>query len=333
MNSIVHKITNNLKNENVDNTAINDIIQQVKEYWQYFGTIDWDEIDYIGILKAINCAKFLKAKFNDESKYLIMRKALVYQNDGVCVFKPTSFEESSIIGEPICCFAYSQGRWDEHYIGNGEAIYYVFDAMRDNAQDFVAITVHPNGKALILDKNHNWWTPSDSIKYIQSLGNGASLITTKAGKQINNEEIKENRNMNKKQVIKINENQLKQIVTESVKKVIEEGEKVNNKPYFYKDISPYYGDSAYSPGETIRKGYGDSYSAYDDREYVSSPGGGERVRHKDIKGIEKHNERAQKAETKVEVRRSLFNAGLSKEVIEKVVNTLFTKHFNITYIP
>ena len=38
----------------------------------------------------------------------------------------------------------------------------------------------------------------------------------------NNQEIKENRNMNKKQVIRINENQLKRIVTESVKRVLKE---------------------------------------------------------------------------------------------------------------
>lgn len=38
----------------------------------------------------------------------------------------------------------------------------------------------------------------------------------------NNQEIKENRNMNKKQVIRINENQLRQIVTESVKRMLNE---------------------------------------------------------------------------------------------------------------
>lgn len=38
----------------------------------------------------------------------------------------------------------------------------------------------------------------------------------------NNEEIKENRNMNKKQVIRINESQLRQIVMESVKRVLNE---------------------------------------------------------------------------------------------------------------
>ena len=149
--------------ENVDNTAINDIVQQVRENWKYFDNVDWDNIDYCGILKAINHAKFLKAKFNDKSKYAIMKKTLVYRDDEICIFKPTNFKESSIIGEPICCFAYSQGRWDEHYNGYQEAIYYVYDVMRDGTiEDFVAITVRPSGRALVLDKEHNWWTQNDS---------------------------------------------------------------------------------------------------------------------------------------------------------------------------
>ena len=45
----------------------------------------------------------------------------------------------------------------------------------------------------------------------------------------NNQELKENRNMNKKQVIRINENQLKRIVTESVKLVLSEAYGTPNK--------------------------------------------------------------------------------------------------------
>ena len=74
MDAILSKINNNLMIENVDNTAINDIVQQVREYWKYFNNVDWDNIDYYGILKAINQAKFLKAKFNDERTYAIMKK-------------------------------------------------------------------------------------------------------------------------------------------------------------------------------------------------------------------------------------------------------------------
>jgi hypothetical protein len=40
-----------------------------------------------------------------------MQKTLVYEDNNVCIFKPTNFQESSIIGEPI----YSQDRLDEHY--------------------------------------------------------------------------------------------------------------------------------------------------------------------------------------------------------------------------
>ena len=66
MDAILSKIINNLIIENVDNTAINDIVQQVRENWKYFDNVDWDNIDYCGILKTINHAKFLKAKFNSQ---------------------------------------------------------------------------------------------------------------------------------------------------------------------------------------------------------------------------------------------------------------------------
>lgn len=60
--------------------------------------------------------------------------------------------------------------------------------MRENSvHDFVAITVRPNGRALVLDKNHKWWPPADSIRYIQGLGEGASTIVTKEGKSIKTE--------------------------------------------------------------------------------------------------------------------------------------------------
>ena len=73
-------------------------------------------------------------------------------------------------------------KWDEHYNGYQEAIYYVYDVMRDGTiEDFVAITVRPSGSALVLDKEHNWWTQNDSIRYINGLGNGAMVITTKEG--------------------------------------------------------------------------------------------------------------------------------------------------------
>ena len=59
-----------------------------------------------------------------------MSKTLIHEDDCICIFKPTSFQESEIIGKEICCFAFSQGRCAEHYIENHESIYYVYDVMR-----------------------------------------------------------------------------------------------------------------------------------------------------------------------------------------------------------
>ena len=174
--------------EGLEPIRIYNIISQYIALKPFCRALDVINGDYIEFIKAIKIATFLKAKFNNENAISVMQKTLVYEDNNVCIFKPTNFQESSIIGEPICCFAYSQGRWDEHYNAYEEAIHYVFDVMRENSiHDFVAITVRPNGRALVLDKNHNWWSPADSIRYIQGLGEGASTIVTKEGKSIKTE--------------------------------------------------------------------------------------------------------------------------------------------------
>lgn len=224
MDDKLSKIVNNLQKEGVDDSAINDVVQKVKEYWSYIGNIDWNTIDYCNTLKVINCAKFLKAKFNDETKFAIMNKTLVFRDEEICIFKPTNFNESRIIGEPICCFAYSQERWNEHYEFDQEAIYYVYDVMRYGTdEDFVAITVRPNGSALVLDKKHNWWSRHDSTRFIQGLGGGAAVITTKEGKAIKSENKECNiyKHMNKR-TIRLTESDLHRIVKESVNKILKE---------------------------------------------------------------------------------------------------------------
>lgn len=219
--------------EGLEPIRIYNIISQYIVLKPFCRALDIINGDYIEFIKAIKIATFLKAKFNNENAISVMQKTLVYEDNNVCIFKPTNFQESSIIGEPICCFAYSQGRWDEHYNAYEEAIYYVFDVMRENSiHDFVAITVRPNGRALVLDKNHNWWSPADSIRYIQGLGEGASTIVTKEGKSIKIEN-KQYNNMDKK-LIRLTESDLHRIVKESVKKVLNErtfGDEIMKKPY------------------------------------------------------------------------------------------------------
>ena len=51
-------------------------------------------------------------------------------------------------------------------------------------EDFVSITVRPNGSALVLDKEYNWWSKEESIRYINELVDVAKCITTQNVKQI-----------------------------------------------------------------------------------------------------------------------------------------------------
>ena len=202
---------------------IYNLMSQYIDLKPYCRALDVQNGDIIEFVKAVKIGTFLRAKFNNEETFSIMQKTLVFEDNNICIFKPTNFQESSVIGEPICCFAYSQGRWDEHYNGYQEAIYYVYDVMKEGTQhDFVSITVRPNGRALVLDKEHNWWSKQQSIQYIQSLEEGASYITTKDGKTIKteNKEYKTNTNMAKKQVIRLTEGDLHRIIKESVNNIL-----------------------------------------------------------------------------------------------------------------
>jgi protein gp37 len=206
---------------------IYNLMSQYIDLKPYCRALDVQNGDIIEFVKAVKIGTFLRAKFNNEETFSIMQKTLVFEDNNICIFKPTNFQESSVIGEPICCFAYSQGRWDEHYNGYQEAIYYVYDVMKEGTQhDFVSITVRPNGRALVLDKEHNWWSKQQSIQYIQSLEEGASYITTKDRKTIKteNKKYKTNTNMAKKQVIRLTESDLHRIIKESVNNVLSENE-------------------------------------------------------------------------------------------------------------
>ncbi len=229
MNENLTKLYNNLRLEGLDDSHIKEIIREINVYWDYIGDLEWNDIGYIDIIKEISIASFLKAKFDDENKVSVMRKTMVYRDEDNCIFKPSNFFESSIIGEPICCFANNENYWDEHYNEYDEAIYYVYDVVRlGDVDDFVAITVRPHGRALVLDKGHNWKTPQDSIRYIRGLGNGASVIKAKDGKPIqletnNNNNIKtENYMRNNKRTIRVTESDLHRVIKESVKRILKE---------------------------------------------------------------------------------------------------------------
>ena len=78
---------------------------------QFCRTLDFENGNYIDFVKSINIATFLESKFNTDKDIAIMSKTLIYEDDCICIFKPTSFQEYEVIGEEICCFAFGQGRW------------------------------------------------------------------------------------------------------------------------------------------------------------------------------------------------------------------------------
>ena len=78
---------------------------------QFCRTLDFENGNYIDFVKSINMATFLESKFNTDKDIAIMNKTLIHEDDCICIFKPTSFQEYEVIGEEICCFAFGQGRW------------------------------------------------------------------------------------------------------------------------------------------------------------------------------------------------------------------------------
>lgn len=106
---------------------------------------------------------------------------------------------------------------------------------------------------------------------------GTSL--TSINQTENNQEIKENRNMNKKQVVRINENQLRQIVTESVKKVLNEIsidtlQRAQDKAFDEYD-SMWPDDEDYD--EDLRNKRERQYNAFKDRIHQLKSQGGKKV--------------------------------------------------------
>ena len=105
----------------------------------YCPNFDFKNADYFDFMYAINKGSFLSQKFNDENILSIMHKCMVYQDEQCIIFKPTNFEESRVIGEPICCFSNNKNYWVEHYDLENEAIYFVFEVMRTEPDNLLLL--------------------------------------------------------------------------------------------------------------------------------------------------------------------------------------------------
>lgn len=108
--------------EGIELQRISSTIKQYLDLKSFCQTLNISNADYIDFLQAIRMARFLDAKFNSKESLDIMQKTLIYKSNEVCIFKPTNFKESNIIGLPEWCFSKSQGHWDGHYIGYHESM-------------------------------------------------------------------------------------------------------------------------------------------------------------------------------------------------------------------
>ena len=82
-----------------------DILSTFFSIKSYSRNFDFKNADYFDFMYAIRKGTFLSKKFNDENSLSIMLKCMVFQDEQCIIFRPTNFEESRVIGEPICCFS------------------------------------------------------------------------------------------------------------------------------------------------------------------------------------------------------------------------------------
>ena len=147
--------------------------------------------------------------------------SVIYEDNDVTINRPESFQVSQAIGYPIWCYSYNQNSWDEHYIGNQEAIYMVHNVMEDGDMEYTTVMVSPNEKMLVLDANHKTIKGNELKTYLKSIGDAANYLLPQTTDN-NKTNINCSKNMNKKNTIRLTESDLKIVISESVKKVVNE---------------------------------------------------------------------------------------------------------------
>lgn len=215
MDENIAKLYHNLKHEGVDDVRANDIIQKIKEYYEYLSNYNLEQLDYIGALKAIQYGRFLKSNNASGDNAKVWNNTKVYSDNDVVIWKPRNYQESSIIGSPQWCISFRDYHWNNHVIHNGETIYMIYNGWANEDLQYTSACVERNGNIIIYDCNHNKLSDIDKESFLKSLGDGASVLKP----QINVENKQYNTNMNRK-LIRLTESDLHRIVKESVQKML-----------------------------------------------------------------------------------------------------------------
>jgi len=177
MDEKIAKLYQNLKNEGVDDIHANDIIQKVKEYYEYLSNYNLEQLDYMDALKAIQYGRFLKSNNAGGDNAKVWNDTKVYSDNDVVIWKPRNYQESSIIGSPQWRISFRDYHWNDHVIHNGETIYMIYNGWANEDLQYTSACVERNGNIIIYDSNHN--KLSDIFLkslFLKSLGDGASVL-------------------------------------------------------------------------------------------------------------------------------------------------------------
>lgn len=210
-----------LHREGVDLKTLESIFFQRYAIESWLRDTNMDDKDPIELRKDNTKGVFRQNQYKLDGVKELWISSVIYEDNDVTINRPESFQVSQAIGYPIWCYSYNQNSWDEHYIGNQEAIYMVHNVMEDGDMEYTTVMVSPNGKMLVLDANHKTIKGNELKTYLKSIGDAANYLLPQTTDN-NKTNINCSKNMNKKNTIRLTESDLKRVISESVKKILNE---------------------------------------------------------------------------------------------------------------
>lgn len=217
-----------LHREGVDLKTLESIFFQRYAIESWLRDTNMDDKDPIELRKDNTKGVFRQNQYKLDGVKELWLSSVIYEDNDVTINRPESFQVSQAIGYPIWCYSYNQNSWDEHYIGNQEAIYMVHNVMEGGDMEYTTVMVSPNGKMLVLDANHKTIKGNELKTYLKSIGDAANYLLPQTTDN-NKTNINCSKNMNKKNTIRLTESDLKRVISESVKRVLKEG--LGKRPY------------------------------------------------------------------------------------------------------
>jgi hypothetical protein len=165
-----------LHREGVDLKTLESIFFQRYAIESWLRDTNMDDKDPIELRKDNTKGVFRQNQYKLDGVKELWLSSVIYEDNDVTINRPESFQVSQAIGYPIWCYSYNQNSWDEHYIGNQEAIYMVHNVMEDGDMEYTTVMVSPNGKMLVLDANHNTIKGNELKTYLKSIGDAANYL-------------------------------------------------------------------------------------------------------------------------------------------------------------